>query len=149
MAGEQTLEGQEITIRAITDGDVAAELKFFTSFNDSVKQEIKTNGYLGEPFDRFTDVFSGYGGDMEFHVNTASWVDWDAALSARARRENAAAVFDIVRIDNFSDGSNVTYTYKDVAWGERPTSIGSRADKVKVKASFMCSERTADKNAFA
>lgn len=148
MSGEQTLEGQETTIRCVSDGDLVAELKFFTSFNDTVEQEIKENGYLGEPFMRYTDIFNGYAGDFEFHVNTASWIAWDAALTARAQRKTPGTTFEVVRVDQFSDGTNVTYTYKDPAWGQRPTSIGSRADKVKVKASFKCSERDATPNAF-
>ena len=59
----QTLEGQEITIRALTDGNVVAELVFVTTFNDSADQEIKQNDYLGEPFARFNDVFVGYSVD--------------------------------------------------------------------------------------
>jgi hypothetical protein len=148
MAGEQTLEGQQITIRAVTDGDLVAELKFITSFNDTVKQEVKENGYLGEPFNRFSDIHNGYGFDFEAHVNTSGWIAWEKAKTARAQRAQAATVFDVVRIDNFSDGSNLTFTYLDVAWGEQPTSIGSRGDKVKIKASGMCSERTAEENAF-
>ena len=148
MSGEQTLEGQETTIRCVSDGDLVAELKFFTSFNEAVKQEIKENGYLGEPFMRYTDIFNGYSGDFEFHVNTAAWVNWDAALTSRAQRRTAASTFEVVRVDQFSDGTNVTFTYKDVAWSERPTSVGSRADKVKVKGSFSCSERDVQQNAF-
>jgi len=148
MSGEQTLEGQEITIRCVSDGDLIAELKFFTSLNDSADQEIKANGYLGEPFERYTDVFMGYSGDFEFHVNTSSWVNWDAALTLRAQRKTPATTFEVVRIDQFSDGSNITFTYKDVAWGQRPTNVGARADKVKVKGSFKCSERQAEQNAF-
>jgi len=144
----QTLEGQEITIRAITDGDVVSELVFVTSFNDSADQEIKQNDYLGEPFARFNDVFIGYSGDLEFHVLTAAWIDWEKTLTARAQRANPAITFAVVRVDNFSDGTNLTHTYEDVAWAARPTSIASRGDKVKVKASFKCSVRTSEQNAF-
>lgn len=147
-SGSQTLEGQEITIRALQDGDVVSELVFVTSFNDEVKREIKQQDYLGEPFARFTDLHVGYGGDLEFHVNTADWSDWDEAITSRATRANAALTFAVVRVDNFSDGSNVTYIYEDPAWGAMPTAIPSRGDKVKVKASFSCSTRTREKNAF-
>jgi hypothetical protein len=144
----QTLEGQEITIRAMTDGDVVAELVFVTSFNDSADQEIKQNDYLGEPFARFNDVFVGYSLDFEFHVATASWIDWEKSLTARAQRANPALTFAVVRVDRFSDGTNMVHTYEDVAWGARPTSIASRGDKVKVKASGKCSVRTSLANAF-
>lgn len=148
MSGDQTLEGQEITIRAMTDGDIVAELVFVTSFNDSADAEIKQNDYLGEPFARFSDVHVGYSLDFEFHVNTAAWIDWEAALVARAQRANPAITFAVVRIDNFSDGTNITHTYNDVAWGQRPTSVPNRTDKVKVKASGKCSTRDSVKNAF-
>lgn len=144
----QTLEGQEITIRALTDGDVVSELVFVTTFNDSADQEIKQNDYLGEPFARFNDVFVGYSGDFEFHVLSAAWIDWETSVTARAQRANPALTFAVVRVDRFSDGTNLTHTYEDISWGARPTSIASRGDKVKVKASFKCSTRTSLPNAF-
>lgn len=144
----QRLEGQEITIRALSDGELVSELTAMTSFNDSADQEIKQNDYLGEPFARFNDVFIGYSFDFEFHVLSASWIDWENALTARAQRANPALTFAVVRVDRFSDGTNLTHTYEDVAWGARPTSIASRSDKVKVKASGKCSVRTSLANAF-
>lgn len=144
----QTLEGQEITVRALSDGNVVSELVFITSFNDSADQEIKQNDYLGEPFARFNDVFVGYSFDFEAHVLTASWIDWENALTSRAQRANPGLTFAVVRVDRFSDGTNLTHTYEDVAWAARPTSIASRGDKVKVKASGKCSVRTSLPNAF-
>jgi hypothetical protein len=148
MSTAPQLEGQEVIVRAITDGEVVAELNGVTSFNDSADQEIKQVDFLGEPFARFADVFVGYSGDFEFLVTSAAWIEWDRALTARAQRANPAITFAVVRVDNFSDGTNITHTYEDVAWGARPTSIASRGDKVKVKASFKCSVRTSEVNAF-
>lgn len=148
MSDQQVLEGQEIRIRAVQDDQEVAFLKFLTSFNDSEDKEIKQADYLGENAARFTDLFVGYSGDLEFHVNVGSWNDWEASKRARAQRATPGTVFEIVRIDLFSNGDNVTYTYKDVAWGATSTAIASRGEKVKVKTSFKCSVRDEQQNAF-
>lgn len=148
MSDQQVLEGQEIRIRAVQDDQEVAFLKFVTSFNDSEDREIKQADYLGENAARFTDLFVGYSGDLEFHVNVGAWNDWESAKTARAKRETPAAVFEIVRIDLFSSGDNVTYTYKDVAFGATSTAAASRGEKVKVKTSFKCTERDVQQNAF-
>lgn len=144
----QVLQGQEITVRALVDGSVVSELVFITSFNDSADQEIKQNEYLGEPFARFLDIFTGYSFDFEAHVLSAAWIDWENALTSRAQRANPAITFAVVRVDRFADGTNLTHTYEDVAWASRPTSIANRGDMVKIKASGKCSVRTSLANAF-
>jgi hypothetical protein len=143
------LLGQDVAIRVIKDGTVFAELNFAQSFNDAVNTEIKESGHLGEKVNRFTEILNGYSFDFEALVNTAAWLDWQAAVIARAQRVDLAGVFVIVRVDQYSDGTSQTITYEDVAWGEMPTSLGSRGDFMKVKGQGKCSRRTVAANAFA
>ncbi len=139
---EPFLMGQDVSIRLVQDDTVYAELNFQNSFNDAADLEIKESGHLGEKVNRFTEILNGYSGDFEAQLQRASWTNWTLAVERRARREVTATVFMIVRVDQYSDGSNVTVTYEDIAWGAIPTSIGSRGDFVKVKGSFKCSKRT-------
>lgn len=143
------LLGQDVAIRVVKDGEVFAELNFANSFNDAVNTEIKESGHLGEKVNRFTEILNGYSFDFEAQVQTASWFDWQAAVIARAQRQDLAGVFVIVRVDQYSDGTSQTVTYEDVAWGEMPSSIGSRGDFMKVKGQGKCSRRTVAPNAFA
>lgn len=145
---EPFLLGQDVALRIVQDDTVYAELNFQNSFNDSADVEIKESGHLGEKVNRFTEILNGYSGDFECQVKTAAWVDWSLAVEARARREVLGSVFSIVRVDRYSDGTNLTVTYEDVAWGQIPTSVGSRGDFVKVKGSFKCSVRTPQKDSF-
>lgn len=148
MAGDQVLMGQEVAIRVIADGDLLAEISFFRGFNGSSDREIKQNDYLGEQTARFVEVQVGYSLDFEFDVNTSNWLSFENAMAAKATRANPALTFQVVNVERFSDGSNITHTYEDIAWGGTPTAVASRTDMVKVKASGKCSRRTSVQNAF-
>lgn len=140
------LKGQEVRIVCLQDGATVAELNSIASFNENADLAIQQQGYLGETVNRFDDIFNGYGGDFEMHVNRSGWMAWQEAVIARARRAAPDIVFNVVRVDIFASGDSQIITYLDVKWGAQPTAIGSRADKVKVKASFGCSERTTSQN---
>ena len=112
------------------------------SFNEEVKLEMKQDGFLGEPTDRYDTIHRGYGGDMEFQVNRHTWETvFLAAVERRARREEFVE-FNVIRTDRYSNGQNVIATYKNVAWGAFPRSLPSRGDHVKIKTTFGCSERS-------
>jgi hypothetical protein len=141
MATEPRLLGTDVSIRLIRDGAQVASINAVGSFNDEVKLEMKQDGFLGEPVDRFDTIHHGYGGDLEFQVNRHTWqTDFLASIEARARRE-VFTTFNLVRTDRYSNGQSAISTYKNVAWGPVPTNVPSRADYVKVKLSFGCSER--------
>lgn len=141
------LKGQEVRIVCIQDGATVQELNSIAAFNDNVDLALQQQGYLGEPVNRFDEIHNGYGGDFEMHCNQAGWVNWQKAVIARAQRASPDIKFNVVRVDIFANGDSLVFTYLDVKWGAQPTSIGSRADKVKVKASFGCSERPVAVNA--
>lgn len=141
------LMGQDVSIRIVRGDQLFAELRYSLSFNDTVQTEIKESGHLGEKVNRFCEILNGYKGDFEGQVNSAAWIDWQASVEARARREDLTAVFVIARLDQYSDGTTNLITYEDIAWGEMPTSFGGRGEFVKVKGSFACSKRTVVPNA--
>ena len=144
---EAELLGQDIAVRIVKGSTLFSELRLTNSFNETVKTEIKESGHLGEKVNRFQEILNGYGGDFEANVNRAAWVQWQEAVIARATRQDPDAVFVIVRLDTYGDGSTNLFTYEEIAWGEMPTSIGSRGDFVKVKGSFSCSKRTVSQDA--
>lgn len=141
MATEPRLLGTDVSIRIVRDGTLIGSINATASFNDEIKLEMKQDGFLGEPTDRYDTIHHGYGGDMEFQVNRAQYeTDFVASVEARARRE-AFTIFNVIRTNRYSNGQSVIATYKDVAWGPFQRSTGARADYVKVKTTFGCSER--------
>ena len=142
MATEPRLLGTDVSIKIVRNGQPVTSINATASFNDTTKLEMKQAGSLGEPVDRYDTIHHGYGGDMEFQVNRHTWeTDFLASVERRARREEFST-FNVIRTDRYSNGQNAISTYKDVAWGEFARSTGSRADYVKIKTSFGCSEKS-------
>lgn len=143
---EQRVLGQDVTVRLIRDGVVAAEIVAIGTFNETVEQEIKAENFLGRMSEDYSDVFTGYKGDLEFQYARSGWNEFVEALRARAQRANPGIVFNVVRSEVYPNGESVVYVYQDVAWGATSASVASRKDFVKCKMQFACSERTMTRN---
>jgi hypothetical protein len=143
---EQRLLGQDVTVRLVRDGTVVSEIVAIGSFDDSVETEIKEENFLGRTASDYSDVFSGYKGNLEFQTARSGWTEFVEAIVARARREDPGIVFNIVRSDTYANGDSSIFVYHDVAWGPEATNIGARKDFAKHKLSFACSERTVTNN---
>ncbi len=144
MATEPRLLGTDVSIRFVRDGAEVPQsvVNAVGSFGDSPKLVIKSDGFLGEPVNRHDFIHEGYKGDFEFQVNRHSWeTDFVASVEARARRE-LFTQFNVLRTDRYSNGQNAVTTFKDVAFGPFDRTTGSRADYVKIKGSFECSEKS-------
>lgn len=140
------LKGQEVKLVALQDGSPIQEINSVASFNENVDLALQQQGYLGEKVNRFDEILNGFGGDVEMHVNQPAWVRFQKSVIARAQRAAPDLQFNLVRVDYYASGGSTIFTYLDIKFGAMPTSIGSRADKVKVKFSFGCSERPTDVN---
>lgn len=142
MATAPRLLGTDVSIKVMRDGQTVTSINAVGSFGDEAKLEIKQDGFLGEPVDRFDTVHHGYGGDFEFQVNTHQWeTDFVASVERRARREEFTT-FNVVRTDRYSNGQSAISTFKEVAWGPFQRTTGSRAEYVKVKGQYACSEKS-------
>ena len=139
-AGDPRLRGQDVSIRILEDARPVTSIDSVASFNDNTKFEIKSDGFLGEVTERKDTILHGYGGDFEFQVHEARWLQFLLDVEAKAARVRLIT-FNVVRLDSFANGSSAVITYKDVAWGEFGQGIGSRADYLKIKAPFECSAR--------
>jgi len=146
MSTQPRLKGQEISVRVLQDGRLLTSLDSIGSFNENVDLEMKQDGFLGEPTNRFDEVLNGFGGDFEMQTTSSGWMAWQLAVIDRATRRTPGTVFNVIRTDLYANGDSIIYTYADVKWGAQPTSVGSRGDFVKVKASFGCSERPVQVN---
>jgi hypothetical protein len=135
------LRGEEIQIRVISGSNVVTSLTSISNFTDTMLLEIKQDGFIGENFDRFDDIFSGYKGGFEMQPNTSEWYDFQERVRQRATREDPTLVFNIIKTMFFANGQTVIITFKDVKWGEIDDSTGGRKEYAKVKWSWSCSER--------
>jgi hypothetical protein len=139
---QQRLKGQEVSIRVLLNGLVQSTIDSVGSFGDETDFELKSDGFLGEPVNRFDEILNGYGGDFELQVTTSLWIQLQQAIRDRATRVQPAYVFNIVRTELYPSGDSLVITYLDVKWGAQPTTIGGRGEYVKIKANFKCSDRT-------
>ena len=143
---DQRLKGQEVSIRVVSNGVVVASIDSVSAFNEQVMLELKEAGYLGETVNRFDEILNGYGGDFEFHVTSASWNELVGQIEARATRRQPDLQFNVIRTDIFPNGDTSIYNYRDVFWGNIPTSVSSRGDYVKPRMEFKCNERPVANN---
>lgn len=130
------LKGQEVNIQVVQDGVVQASIDSISSFNDTMKADLKEDGFLGETTNRYDEVFNGHSGGMEVHLTSQDWMVLRAAIKARMRRQQPTLVFNFVRTDFYANGDTPITTYPDVKFGSMPMQIGSRGDFVKVSFEF-------------
>src|SRR5512147_918828 len=102
MAADPRLRGQDIVLRILQDGALVDELQAVGSFNDEVKLEIKEDGFLGEPTNRYDQILNGYGGDLEVQVNSPSYLTFVASVEAKGKRE-AFPIFNVVQTQLYSN----------------------------------------------
>lgn len=137
---DQRLKGQEVQIQVIQAGAVLSSFNAIGSFSDTQKSEKIEQGYLGETTNRHDDIFNGFDGTFDFHMENAAWNGLSGAMIARQRRQQPELVFNIVRVDLFPNGETFTRVYQDVKFGPLPNSIGSRGDYVQGTIDFSCDE---------
>lgn len=142
--GELRLKGQEVQMQVTAGGQVVDAFTAVASFNDSMKTEKLEEGFLGETTNRHDYIFNGWDGSFEMQVHKNTWANFQAQVQAKARRTQPDLVFNVVRTDFYSDGSTLTRTYLDVAWGPNPTSVASRGDYVKISWDFSADETDDD-----
>lgn len=142
------LRGQEVRVVVMQDGATIAEINSVASTDSNTDLVIQEDGFLGETANRYDTILNGFGGGFEMQLTTANWIKFADAAIAKAQRVSPGTIFNVVRIDLFSDGSSIVHTFSDVAWGPIPETVGGRAEFVKVKLTFKCSERATQVSSF-
>lgn len=137
---EQRLKGQEVEVRIIVDGVLSDAFTSIGSFNETLKLEKKEEGFLGETTNRYDEIFNGFDGAMEIQVSNQRWMQFQAQIKSRARREQPNLQFNVVVTDFYPNGDTPTRTYVDVFFGPQPRSVASRGDYVKVSLDFSSSD---------
>lgn len=136
----QRIKGQEVEVLIVVDGVPQTSLFDIKSFQIAFKQEIKTEGYLGETSDRRDSIFSGVSGSFEAHVETAEFFTFYQAVIDKARRRTPGTQVNIKATLNFPNGDRPRVLIPDVEFGELPLNFGSRSDYGSVSISFEAME---------
>lgn len=136
----QRIKGQEVAVLIISDGVPQTALFDIKSFNLSFKQEIKTEGYLGETSDRKDSIYSGIAGSFEAHVESAEFFTFFLAVVDKARRRTPGVQINIQTTLNFPNGDRPRVLIPNVEFGELPLNFGSRSDYGAISISFEAQE---------
>jgi hypothetical protein len=138
----QRLKGQETTILWTQDSVLQATLTDIQNFNVELKFELKEQGYLGEPTNRYDEIFNGCSFDMELNIHTQDFFNFRLAIKQRAQRITPDVMFNITSVFQFPNGQTPVQRLPDVFFGPNPTQIASRGDYVKIKLAGGCNDES-------
>ena len=82
----QRIRGEDVSVQLIMDGAPQTTVTAIRSFEIEFQQDILSEGYLGENFERKDDTFKGVAGKMEYHVESADTLTVVQAMIDRAQR---------------------------------------------------------------
>ena len=131
------IRGQDVLVRMTQNG----EIQDFPvkSVEISSKNEIQTDGYLGENFDRRTAIHSGFSGRMTGHMETSKAMDFLDAIDRAAQGEGIT--FSMIGQFLFPDGTRKRYQWTGLVFGETSTNIDDRKTKVPINLPFECEKK--------
>lgn len=142
MAAGGRVLGQEVSILVLQDGVLLEELKPIRNFSGTDRLRMLDVGYLGEKTNRKDQLFDGMTFEFEMHVSKAQFWTFKQAVRDKAQRTRDI-IFNITGVFVLPDGSIITETFEDVAWGEIPTNVPERGDYVSVRISGAASNPSA------
>jgi hypothetical protein len=136
----QRIKGQEVQIIIVRGAALEDTLTDVQSFNAEFQSEIKTQGYLGEKANRVDDIFNQVKMDMELHLHTRDWFQFQQAIINRQKRLPGwiDLQFNVVATLYFPDGTTPSILFPDVKFGSIPLNVSTRGDYVKVKLDGQC-----------
>lgn len=137
----QRIKGQETSVVFTGPNGVEDTFKAIISFDATQMQEILSEGYLGETSNRRDDIFNGYSGELEMHLESSVYVAFAERVKDRAqRRSPASGQFNVTGVYNFPNGQRIRWIFIDVFFGDLPLSTGGRGEYVSAKVSFECQD---------
>jgi hypothetical protein len=124
----QRIKGQEVQILIVQDGSLADTLTDIQNFNMEDDFELIQKGYLGEPTDRYDEVYKGMKFDFEMHTHTQDYLTFVGAIRQRAQRIVPDTVFNITAVFNYPEGDTPTRLLPDCNFGPVGDKVNSRGD---------------------
>ncbi len=137
----QRIKGQETSL-IFTSSEVGLEtsLSDIQSHTMELQMDILSEGYLGETTERKDDIFKGFHGKIEAHVEKAEYFRFLTRIVDRARRRTPAdGQFNCATTLAYPSGETIRVLFQDIYFGSPNVDIGSREDYVKVSFEYECS----------
>ncbi len=137
---DKRLKGQEVSVQVVVGGQLSDAFTAVASFNDTAKFDKKEDGFLGETTNRYDETFNGFDGSLEMQVSSQKWMEFQALIKARAKREQPDLIINLVRVDFYANGDTPTRTYQDCSFGPMPSNVPDRGGFVTVSLDFSCGD---------
>lgn len=141
---ERRLRGQEVEVRVSVGGTLSDAFTAIATISDTLKFAKSEDGFIGEDTNRHDFIYNGCDGSLEMQVSNQKWLKFQQVLKDIAQRKTPDVEINIIRTDFYANGDTPSRTYKDVKFGANPTTVGSRADFVKVTLDFSCDDTVDD-----
>jgi len=116
------------TISDIHTSDWVAELR------------ILEEEYLGETAKRYDEIFDGFSGKIEAHLENEDVFNFLAQIVDRARRRTAGVAINIKTTFNFPNGDRARIILKNAFFGSVPFATPSRSAYVNTSFDFKGSD---------
>lgn len=137
----QRIKGQESRVIILEGGNPLYAIDTIKSTDLEFDFELIQEGYLGETFDRFDEVFNGLKVSLDIHMSTAAAMDLAFRVRDRAqRRAGGFTRIDLLTTFSFGNGDRRGITARDIYFEPIPISIGGRKEHISMKLSGACSE---------
>jgi hypothetical protein len=124
----QRIKGQEVQIIIVRDGSLEDTLTDIQNFNMEDDFELIGKGYLGEPTDRYDEVYKGTKFDFEIHTHSQDYLTFTKAIRDRAKRVTPNTVVNITAVFNYPNGDAPTRLLPDCHFGPIGDKTQSRGD---------------------
>lgn len=131
MAGER-IRGQETFINILDDGGLVDQIDSIQEFEFTHNIELQEEEFLGEEAPRFDMIFKGTSVRVSGQLTNRRFLEFQQRIRDKAaRREGAAARFDITSTFIFPNGATYTIAFEDIAFSSMPVTTSSRTDFTK------------------
>ena len=131
--------GQQVSPVLVFPDRTITEFGPIMSASFNFVSEMPKQGYLGERFQRYDEVYMGIEGKLDGHMDNPKWFDFIFQLIRRQQRLtffkiNLSAPF------LFSTGATKRLVIPDISVMVGPLDVGGRAEYVKHSIDFGASE---------
>ena len=133
------VKGQENVV-VIRDSSGTVSIDDITSIDIQFDRDTLSEGYIGQTTEQKDDIFKGVSGKIEFHFQSADWLDFVNRVNLVSRRRLPGEGFQIISTITFPNGDVRRIVVPSVRWGAIPISNSSRDDYITVTLDFMADD---------
>lgn len=135
------LKGQETRVQILENGEPLFAIDTIKQSNFDFNFEKLQEGYLGETFDRFDEVFNGLDVGLTVHMATADAIDLAFRIRDRAQNRIGGGLrIDLLTTLIFPGGDIRGMAARDIFFEPIPIQFNSRKEFVSLELKGSCSE---------